>query len=121
MMQLKGIYPVDNNADVHLLEITFDESPSNVDVGQITQEAKGLPRDSWQSPWDEKYLDEKGERVIGDYAEVPKAGAQTRLLFFFHFLDFSKPLITQNGELNLAQPTPLPSRLQGKIEYESPD
>jgi hypothetical protein len=120
-MELKGIYTVDDSPDVHLVEIMFDQSPDNVDVGQITQELDGQPRGNWQSPWDEKYLSDNGEEVIGDYFDIPKGSAKTRLLFFFHNIDFSKPLLTQYEKVNLTKPTPLPERLRGKVKYESPD
>jgi hypothetical protein len=107
-MELKGIYIVDNNSDVHLIEIQFDDTPGNIDVGQITQELEGQPRGNWQSPWDEKYLDDKGEEIIGDYFDIPKDG-------------FSKPLLTQDGQLNLTKPTSLPTRLRDKVKYERPD
>lgn len=120
-MELIGIYTVDNNKDVHLIELAFDNSPDKVDVGQITQEVKGQPRGNWQSPWDEKYLDDTGEKVIGDYFDIPKAGGKTRLVFFFHDIDFSRPLLTQEGQLTLTKPTSLPDRLKDKLTYERPD
>jgi hypothetical protein len=120
-MELIGIYTVDNNPDVHLIEITFDNSPDKVDVGQITQEIQGQPKGNWQSPWDEKYMDDKGEKIIGDYFDIPKDENKTRLVFFFHDIDFSKPLLTQEGQLTLTQPTLLPDRLKDKLTYESPD
>lgn len=99
-MELIGVYKVENNSNVHLLELTFDNSPDKVDVGQITQEIKGQPQGNWQSPWDEKYLDDKGEKIIGDYFNIPKDGDKTRLVFFFHDIDFSRPLLTQKGQLS---------------------
>lgn len=120
-MELKGIYTVDDNSEAHLIEIVFDRSPDNVDVGQITQELEGQPQGNWQSPWGEKYLDDKGEEIIGDYFDIPTGLATTRLLFFFHDINFSKPLLTQDGPINLPRPTSLPARLRDKIKYERPD
>jgi hypothetical protein len=120
-MELIGIYTVENNEDVHLIELTFDIAPDNVDVGQITQEIQGQPQGNWQSPWDEKYLDDNGEKVIGDYFDAPKGGRKTRLVFFFHDIDFSRPLLTQEGQLTLTMPTSLPDRLRDKLTYERPD
>jgi hypothetical protein len=120
-MELIGIYTVDNNPDVHLVEVMSDDPPDKVDVGQITQEINGQPQGNWQTPWDEKYLDDKGETIIGDYFDIPKGGDKTRLVFFFHDIDFSKPLLTQEGQLALTKPTLLPDRLKDKLIYESPD
>ena len=120
-MKLIGVYTFDNNQDVHLIEITFDNSPNKIDVGKITQEIKGQPQSNWQSPWDEKYLDDKGEKIIGDYFDIPNDGNKTRLIFFFHDIDFSRPLLTQEGQLTLTRPTSLPDRLKDKIIYERPN
>lgn len=120
-MELKGVYTVDGNPNVHLVEIVFDDAPGNIDVGQITQETEGQPAANWQTPWDEKYLDEKGERIIANYFDIPIEETKTRLLFFFHDLNFLKPLLTQNGQLHLTKPASLPARLLDKITYESPD
>lgn len=120
-MEFIGIYIVEDNSDVHLLEIQFNDTPENIDVGQITQVLEGQPRENWQSPWDEKYLDDKGEKIIGDYFDIPKDKLKTRLLFFFHDLDFSKPILTQHGQLNLIKPTLLPARIGDKVKYEKPD
>lgn len=120
-MKLIGVYNVEDNPNVYLIEVASDHSPDIVDVGQITQEVEGQPRDSWQSPWDEKYLDDKGENIIGDYFDVPKGGDKTRLVFFFHNVDLSKPLLTEEGPLVLIPPTALPDRLRDKLVYESPD
>ena len=120
-MELKGIYNVDDKPDVHLIEIMFDDSPGNVDVGQITQGIEGQPRGNWQSPWDEKYLDDKGEEIIGNYFDLPKEKTKTRLIFFFHDLNFSRPLLTQYGPCILVKPTRLPPRLKDKLIYERPD
>lgn len=120
-MELIGIYSVDDNSDVHLIEVQFNDTPNNIDVGQITQEIKGQSPENWQSPWDEKYLNEQGDEIIGDYTDIPQDRLKTRLLFFFHYLDFTKPLLTQHGKLDLTNPTSLPERLRGKVKYEQPD
>jgi hypothetical protein len=120
-MKLIGLYAIDALPDVHLLEISFDHPPRAVDVGRITQEVSGQSQDSWQAAWDEKYLDEAGEKIIGEWFEIPATGDKTRMIFFFHHLDFSKPLLTPFGPLPLKKPTHLPERLRSKIKYESPD
>jgi hypothetical protein len=120
-MILNGVYTVADNQDVHLIELIFDSPPEKIDVGLITQTVQGQDEGDWQTPWDEKYLDEKGENIIDDYAQRPTGQAMTRLIFFFHFLDFSKPLFTPNGPVRLTRPTSLPQRLADLITYEKPD
>lgn len=119
-MELIGVYIVDNHPDVHLIELQFDEAPDHIDVGQITQELEGQPTQNWQCPWDEKYLNESGEEIIGDYFDLPKDESKTRLLLFFHYLILSKPIRTQYGQLNLVTPYSLPDRLRDKVKYERP-
>ena len=120
-MTLNGIYGVEDFEDVFLIELTINESPADVNVEEITQEITGVDRLDWQSPWDEKYLDEKGEGIIGDLSNRPPASELTRIIFFFHNLDFDKPLQTQYGQLKLTQPLEMPLRLKTLIKYESPD
>jgi hypothetical protein len=120
-MELIGVYTVDGDEGVHLIELAFENPPGKVDLGQITQEIKGQPQSNWQSPWDEKYLDDKGEKIIGDCFDPPKSGDKTRIVFFFHHIDFSRPLLTQEGHLTLIKPTSLPDRLKGQLTYERPD
>ncbi|MBS1507417.1 MAG: hypothetical protein JSS79_12290 [Bacteroidetes bacterium] len=116
-----GIYRVENFEDVHLVEINANVPPSKLEVGEITQEVDGHLSSSWQSPWEEKYLDESGQKVIGDFSSVPLNCSTTRLLFYFHYLNFDKTLKTQFGEIKLSQPTALPDRLNGLVNYEQPD
>jgi hypothetical protein len=40
-------------------------------------------------------------------------------VFFFHYLDLKKPIITPAGSLSLPKPTKQPAHLND-IEYESP-
>jgi hypothetical protein len=120
-MRLNGVYKVQGLEDVFLVELTFNESPGNVNVNEITQEISGTDRLDWQSPWDEKYLDEKGEKIIGDFLEQPSESDLTRIIFFFHNLDFDKPLQTPYGQLKLTQPIDMPRRLNALVKYESPD
>ena len=124
--RLIGVYEVPNNPDVSLIEVEVDRSPSRVDVGGFTQEDPGQDRSSWQVPYDERYLDESGSHEIGErwLGWTPEPGADepagTRLVFFFHFLDMTRPLMTPDGDTALPSRTSMPSRL-GFVDYEPPD
>ena len=121
MINLVGVYNVDGHSDVHLLELEINSNHANIDIGEFTQKLEGIDRLNWQTPWDEKYLNETGTEVTGDWLKEPiNSKDNTRLAFFFHFLDFGKPLETPFGEIALKQPTEIPARLQGLIEYEEP-
>lgn len=91
MIELIGIYQVDNFEGVHLIELKANVPADKFDVGKITQEKVELPSDSWQTPWDERYLDESGQMIIGDFNSVPLRSSSTRLLFLFSLSELWKP------------------------------
>lgn len=120
-MTITGIYEVEGHRDVHLIEMTIDEPPEKVDVGQITQEIPLKDRLDWQSPWEERYLNAVGDKIIGEWMDIPTNESKTRMAFFFHYLDFNRPLKTQFGQIKLTNPTVMPERLRRIIKYEKPD
>jgi hypothetical protein len=60
---------------------------------------------NWQAPYD--------ERVVSE------TDARARVVFFFHYLDLNKPLLTPTGALALPAPKKMPARLKA-IMYEAP-
>ncbi len=120
-IELIGIYEVSGQQNVHLIELGIKLNHEQVDIGQFTQVEDGIDRIDWQTPWDEKFLNEEGTEVTGDWLDSPKDTSDfTRLAFFFHFIDFEKPLITQDGEMELRAPEKIPERISSIIEYEKP-
>jgi len=125
-VEVLGVYAVPGHPDVALIEVTIDRPPSGVDVGGFTQEDPGTDRGNWQVPYDERYLDADGTREIGERwgSWTLKPGSEepptTRLVFFFHFLDSGRPLLTPDGDVALPPTQALPSRL-AFVEYEPPD
>ncbi|HYG14507.1 MAG TPA: hypothetical protein VEC12_02065 [Bacteroidia bacterium] len=122
MLKVIGVYKVPENSDASIVEIIVKQPYSEFDLGDITQANENLPRSSWQAPFNEKYLDNEGEKVIGDYYVKPQTNSGiTRLLFFIYFLDTNKPLITPYGEFSLPGETIIPERLIGKLPFEDPE
>lgn len=119
--ELIGIYTIPNHNDVKLIELVIDENIADFDPRQITQEQKGQDKLDWQTAYDEKYLNDEGNKIIGDDFDKPNGLTRFRLVFFFHYLDFNKPLICQYGLINIKQATDLPDRLSKIIEYEPID
>ena len=122
-----GVYSIAGNKDVALVEVDVDRPPSKVDVGKFTQEQPKEDRANWQVPYDERYLSADGTKEIGERWSVgwePQPGvaepSTTRLVFFFHFLDSRRALITPDGEVTLPSREHLPKRL-AFVEYEPPD
>jgi len=98
-----GIHPVKTNVPCHLIEIAVaNTNNGEFDWDQITQELPGVPQGNWQAAYDEQ--------------QIPAADERVHYAFFFHFLDPSRPLCTPFGEIDLPEPTPLPTHLRD-IEY----
>ncbi len=123
-IEVIGIYPTEADESVHLVEILVRNSEGRFDLSEFTQEVNGQPKQNWQVPWDERILDSIGEKVIADSFSVKKKpelwNGIVRLTFFFHYLDFFKPLITPFGLVPLINQKSKPDRLS-EIEYKSPD
>ena len=121
-MKLIGLYVVNENPDVTLLELSIDKKANEIDIGEFTQEIENEPRPNWQATFSEKYLDKDGIKIIGDDINLPSIlTGTTRLTFFFYFLDINKPLITPFGQLLLTQRIAQPKRIKNLIVFEDPD
>ena len=121
-LQVIGVYKIKENADVHLVELIIPATPSDVQVEDITQEVPNEPKDNWQVAYDEHYLNLMGNKIIGDFLKLPKDNtAPTRIAFFLYFLDFSRPILTQFGEVKLPQPVAMSDRLKQLISFEDVD
>jgi len=99
---IRGVHPFEAPEPCHLIEAELTHY-SSFDWGDVTQEVPDQPRSNWQAPWDERPLDE----------------AKTKWVFFFHYLDLHRPLLTPEGSIELPRVSPLPEHLV-KVEYESP-
>jgi hypothetical protein len=100
-----GVHPIEAEEPVHLIELLIEGDVADFEIDEVTQEISDQPRSDWQAPYDERILEESKRKV--------------RYAFFFHYLDFKKPLLTPVGSLTLHKPTDVPAHLQD-IEYESP-
>ena len=109
-VKLLGVYKVKGHEDVFLVECYIDCAPKDIDMIDFTQEEDDLPKDEWQVAYDEKYLNESGDAIIGYFSdEVP--GKTTRVCFYMYFLDINKPLLTPFGPITLTEPIDMPKRL----------
>jgi hypothetical protein len=117
---VEGVYEVPDHADVHLIELTVDVPASQVDPGKFTQEVPGQPQSEWQVAWDEWYLDPDSGQPLGQSPMDAAGMARTRLAFFLHSMDRSRPLVTPFGPIELPTPTAAPTRLS-PIGYEPVD
>jgi hypothetical protein len=99
---IRGVHPVEASEPCHLIEAELAEA-EGFDWIKVTQEDPTQPRANWQVAYDERPLDDE----------------ETRWVFFFHYLDPHKVLLTPAGPIHLPVPTPRPAHLN-KIEYFEP-
>jgi len=99
---IRGVHRIDAPEPCHLIDVELDEA-GDFDWGEVTQENPTQPRSNWQVAYDERPLDDQ----------------QRRWAFFFHYLDFSKPLLTPHGEVQIPAATPRPEHL-ANVDYEPP-
>jgi|SRR5579872_4777246 len=103
-------------ANLYLFEIRIEDSDGRVDPGEFVQPMPGIPSDSWQVAYDEKFLNDDGTAAL----DGPPAKSSIRLGFFLHFVELEEPLSTPSGLVRLPAPTPMPQRLAGIFRYISP-
>ena len=119
-VEILGVYPVDAPEPCHLIEVMVLDHQGPIDIGKFTQQIPGRPQENWQAPWDERVLDASGELVLLDpFPSNINAEGAVRLVFFFHYLSFDRPLITPAGNITVPEPRNRPTRL-AVIEYRSP-
>lgn len=104
-IEIIGVYPVRAPEPCHLIELVLDNPGCDPDFGAFTQEIRGEPRANWQVAWDERILSRTPDRM--------------HAVFFLHYLDSKRPLLTPFGPVQLPDPSALPAHLQ-HIEYEPP-
>lgn len=119
--ELVGIYKIEGADSVNLIELLFEEEINDFNPGEITQEIRNQDKLNWQTAYDVKYLNLSGTKLIGDDFNKPKELLSFRVVFFFHYLDISKPMISQYGQINLTKVKELPERLERLIEYREVD
>ena len=98
-----------------LIELSIDPLMREFNQEDFTQALDDMPRDEWQIAYMEVFLSDDGTRAQG-----ARLGVKNRLMFFFHYLDISMPIMTPLEEVALPKPTPLPSRLRPLIKYIEP-
>ncbi len=107
MIQVRGVHPIAGTAEpVYLIDIAIDGSFDDFEWDSITQADPAQPHENWQAVYDEQEL-----------GVLPNG--QMRAIFFFHYLDPSRPLQSRYGDLLLPPPSAVPVDLR-EVEYFSP-
>ncbi len=121
-IELIGVYFVDGQQDISLVELLVDKRADEIDLVMFSQEIEGVSSDNWQVPFSENYLSIDGDEIIGDGFDLPKQiDRKTRLVFFIYFLDVTKEFKTPFGDLALIEKTVQPERLRNIIEFQDPE
>jgi len=122
-IEVIGVYRVQADEPVHLVELRVHGAQGVFKVADITQEVPGQPPDNWQCPYMEQLLSSSGDAVLADDYEMTKRvdlwRGDMRLAFFFHYLDFQRPLKAPFGDMQLPAESELPDRLS-MLNYEQP-
>jgi hypothetical protein len=120
--EIIGAYPVPEAEDpCHLVEALVWGEGETVDFGEVTQESPGNPKENWQAAWDEHELNAEGAsgREVAFGPPLTLARSPTRIAFFFHLLDFQRPLLTPGGAVPVPPEQPKPERL-AFLRYDPP-
>ena len=118
-----GVYPVPEAPEpCHLVEVSVGDSPG-FDPSLFRQDDPGQPESNWQVAYDERALNAAGDAAVTESFELDARSellrGDVRLVFFVHYLDTSRPLLTPFGPIALPAPRPAAPRL-ASIEYQEP-
>ncbi|MBO4563606.1 MAG: hypothetical protein IK082_07670 [Oscillospiraceae bacterium] len=112
-LSLIGVYPVLPEERIYLIELLISRPTKLVDLSMFLQKTGGKNKEDWQAPYDEHYLDERGERIIGDFFNHDDLNCYpTRVVFYMYLETMEVPLTTPYGEVCLTDVKELPSRLE---------
>jgi hypothetical protein len=106
-IQLIGVYPINTVEPVHLVEVLVTDAFDDVEWEAFTQESSAdLVTD----------VDGSEDADAESTSHAPRsieilADGRTRVAFFFHALDVTRPLLSPFGPLTLPAPTRRPTRL----------
>ena len=121
--EVLGVYTVEADEPVYLLEIMVHGSIGKFNITEFTQEIPSEPQSNWQVPYDEKILNHDGDEIVAN-AFLSKGEPEdwigdVRLAFFFHYLDFRNVLASPFGDLSLPAVSAKPNRLDFLV-YDPP-
>ena len=114
-----GVHPVEESGEgCYLVELRVT-GDGVLDVGAITQPDDDRPRNDWQVAYDPYQLTLDGASGVELDAFALDVRGESRLAFFFYYLNLARPLQSPLGSMQLPAPTGRPARLRF-IRYEPP-
>ena len=73
-----------------------------------------------QAAYDEVFLSDDGTTVVSDHRPPPGA-KHVRLVFWLHYYDPARPIVTSDGPVWPPEMSPMPDRLSKLVQYEPVD
>jgi hypothetical protein len=123
-MKLIGVYPIEDQKSVYLVELLIENNHKVINIGNFTQEIPGLSQSDWQVPFHEKLLNEEGTKIMVDTLNekiTDELWEGNIRLAFFMYLNPKIPLTTPFGKYAIANIVKIPERLSSIIKFESPE
>ncbi len=122
--EIIGVHKVRASQPVHLVEMLVRGSDAPFKIGHFTQTCPGKDESNWQVPYDDKLLSSDGTEILldpwsRDSDSSPHWIGDVRIAFFFHFLNFDRPIITPFGDVPVPSASTRPARLRF-LKYELP-
>ena len=111
------------NEELYLIEMAVDEPSNRIRWTQFGIPEEDLPKDNWQCPYQEQYLNRDGTETICELYDEPDPPVKPcRFAFFiYRFETQEKTLITPYGSFSLENAKPVPERLAKCIEFDNED
>jgi hypothetical protein len=106
----------------HLIELRLRNVCEPIDFGAFILPLPGAQECDWQVPWDERLLDDSGEKQLADDVSLrrgPEILYGNPRLCFFMYLCSNEDLRTPFGSVRLPESTERPSRLNF-VQFEEP-
>jgi hypothetical protein len=105
-----------------LVEARITGCAGTADLGGWGQSGSGVrilsPDD--QAAYAEMFLSDDGSSVVSDYL-LPENTEAVRVVFWLHFYDPARPIVTSFGPVYPPDPSPMPERLSRLVTYEPVD
>ena len=111
----------DFNEEWLLIEMQADISWRCVRWHQFEVPETGVNPGNWQAPYLEQYLNEDGTQRICELYTSPRGNTAPCRFTFFLYKTGAPKLRCQFGEFDLTTTQPVPTRLEGVVEFESED
>lgn len=92
MVEVIGVYPIPNEKNIYLIELIIHQPPNLVDLNSFLQKDDNTDKSEWQAPFDEHYLAEDGESIIGDFFNLKSLlCGVTRVVFYMYLESLGPP------------------------------